>query len=333
MSQNQALPVRRADDALISCVIPAYNEAAHLADFLFDLRATLESFTVHYEIIVVNDGSADHTEEVMSSLLGESGLRYLSFSRNFGKEAALSAGIDKARGDAVILMDGDYQHPLSLLSQMVDLWRGGIDMVYGVIADRSNESRLKRWGTGLFYQLMESGAPITIPRNAGDFRLMDRKVVNALCQLPERNRFMKGLYAWVGFSSIALSFVPDERATGVSSFSYRSLSRLALAGVTAFTTLPLRIWSGIGVLISIIAILYAFWITADHLLFGVDVPGWTTLAAGLMFFSGIQLISIGVLGEYLGRVYDEVKKRPLYIIARDVDNGPANGILGDDSPA
>lgn len=333
MPHAQALPVRRADDALISCVIPAYNEAAHLADFLRDLRATLGSFAVHYEIIVVNDGSADKTEEVMASLLGETGLRYLSLSRNFGKEAALSAGIDKARGDAVILMDGDYQHPLSLLSEMVELWKSGIDMVYGVISDRSNESRLKRWGTGMFYHLMESGSPITIPRNAGDFRLMDRKVVNALRQLPERNRFMKGLYAWVGFSTIALPFVPADRATGVSSFSYRSLSRLAMAGVTAFTTLPLRIWSGIGVVISILALLYAFWIATDWLLFGSDVPGWTTLAAGLMFFSGIQLISIGVLGEYLGRVYDEVKKRPLYIIARDVDNGPANGIPGDDEHA
>lgn len=330
MSQTHALPVRRPDDALISCVIPAYNEAAHLADFLRDLRAMLESFTVHYEIIVVNDGSADRTEEVMAGLRHEPGLRYLSLSRNFGKEAALSAGIDKARGDAVILMDGDYQHPLALLPQMVELWKNGIDMVYGVISDRSGESRLKRWGTGMFYHLMESGAPITIPRNAGDFRLMDRKVVHALRQLPERNRFMKGLYAWVGFSSIAVPFVPAERATGVSSFSYRGLSRLALAGVTAFTTLPLRIWSAIGVAISIIALLYAFWIAIDTLLFGADVAGWATLAAGLMFFSGIQLISIGVLGEYLGRVYDEVKKRPLYVVAHDIDNGPANGKAGDE---
>ena len=199
-------------------------------------------------------------------------------------------------------------------------------MVYGVISDRSNESRLKRWGTGMFYYLMESGSPITIPRNAGDFRLMDKKVVDALRQLPERNRFMKGLYAWVGFSSIALPFVPADRATGVSSFNYRSLGRLAMAGVTAFTTLPLRIWSTAGFVISILAILYAFWIAGESLLFGNDVPGWSTLAAGLMFFSGVQLISIGVLGEYLGRVYDEVKKRPLYVVAHDINNGPATPV-------
>jgi len=248
-------------------------------------------------------------------------LHYISFSRNFGKEAALSAGIDAAKGDAVILLDGDYQHPLQLLSEMVRLWKNGIDMVYGVISDRSNESRLKRWGTGMFYHLMESGAPITIPRDAGDFRLMDRQVVNALRQLPERNRFMKGMYAWVGFSGIALPFVPNDRATGVSSFSYRSLSRLALAGVTAFTTLPLRIWGAVGVAVSIIAILYAFWIAGEALLVGNDVPGWSTLAAGLMFFSGVQLISIGVLGEYIGRIYDEVKNRPLYVVAHDIDSG------------
>ena len=209
---------------------------------------------------------------------------------------------------------------------MTRLWRDGIDMVYGVISDRSNESRLKRWGTGMFYYLMESGSPITIPRNAGDFRLMDKKVVDALRQLPERNRFMKGLYAWVGFSSIALPFVPADRATGVSSFNYRSLGRLAMAGVTAFTTLPLRIWSTAGFVISILAILYAFWIAGESLLFGNDVPGWSTLAAGLMFFSGVQLISIGVLGEYLGRVYDEVKKRPLYVVAHDINNGPATPV-------
>jgi glycosyltransferase involved in cell wall biosynthesis len=327
-----ALPKNRPTDALISCVIPAYNEAAHLADFLRDLKKTLATFATRYEIIVINDGSKDNTDEVMASLLGEGGLRYISFSRNFGKEAALSAGIDAAQGDAVILMDSDYQHPLELLPEMTRLWQSGIDMVYGVISDRSNESRLKRWGTGMFYQLMESGSPITIPRNAGDFRLMDKKVVNALRQLPERNRFMKGLYAWVGFSSIALPFVPADRATGVSSFNYRSLSRLALAGVTAFTTLPLRIWSAVGVVISIIAILYAFWIAGESILFGNDVPGWSTLAAGLMFFSGIQLISIGVLGEYVGRVYDEVKKRPLYVVAHDINNGPATTTDKDAPP-
>jgi glycosyltransferase involved in cell wall biosynthesis len=173
---------------------------------------------------------------------------------------------------------------------------------------------------------MEAGSSIRIPRNAGDFRLFDRKVADALRQLPERNRFMKGLYAWVGFKTIALPFVPAMRATGTSSFGLRSLGRLALAGMTAFTTLPLRIWSAIGMAISLISILYGIYIAVDSTLFGNDVPGWSTLSAGLMFFSGVQLISIGILGEYLGRVYDEVKRRPLYLLAHDVDNG----IAGED---
>jgi glycosyltransferase involved in cell wall biosynthesis len=318
-----AIPRHRPARACISCVVPAYNESAHLSAFLADLQRTLAAISASYEIIVVNDGSTDATEEAMLPHLSQPGIRYLSLARNFGKEAALTAGIEHARGDAVILMDSDYQHPLELLPEMVRLWRDGYDMVYGVIADRSDEHRFKRWGTGLFYGLMEIGSSIRIPRNAGDFRLLDRKVADALRQLPERNRFMKGLYAWVGFRSVALPFVPAARATGVSSFGFRSLSRLALAGVTAFTTLPLRIWSGIGVAISLVAILYGCYIAVESMLFGNDVPGWSTLAAGLMFFSGVQLVSIGILGEYLGHVYNEVKRRPLYLLAHDIDNGMA----------
>jgi polyisoprenyl-phosphate glycosyltransferase len=311
----------RPDPMRISCVVPAYNEGAHIADFLRDLQETLMPLSPHYEIIVVNDGSADNTEQEVARVAQQCGVRYLGLSRNFGKEAALSAGIDVAKGDAVILLDGDYQHPLALLPEMVQLWRSGYDMVYGVIADRGHESVLKRWGTGLFYKIMETDSAVTIPRNAGDFRLLDRRVVAALRQLPERNRFMKGLYAWVGFKSVALPFVPLERASGESSFSLRSLHKLALAGLTAFTTLPLRVWSGIGAAISLLAVLYAAIVAIDTVLFGNPTPGWATLTVGLMFFSGVQLFSIGILGEYLGRVYEEVKHRPLYMIADDLDHG------------
>jgi glycosyltransferase involved in cell wall biosynthesis len=323
MVAQSAIPSHRPAAPSISCVVPAYNEAAHLSAFLDDLRRTLAAISSTYEIIVVNDGSTDATEEAMRPHLSQPGIRYLGLARNFGKEAALTAGIEYARGDAVILMDADYQHPLELLPEMVRLWRDGYDMIYGVIADRSDERLAKRWGTGLFYSLMEAGSSIRIPRNAGDFRLFDRKVADALRKLPERNRFMKGLYAWVGFKTVALPFVPAARATGTSSFGLRSLGRLALAGVTAFTTLPLRIWSAIGVTISLISILYGCYIALDSLIFGNDVPGWSTLSAGLMFFSGVQLVSIGILGEYLGRVYDEVKRRPLYLLAHDIDNGMA----------
>ena len=305
----------------ISCVVPAFNEGKHIASFLTDLHATLARLSDRYEIIVVNDGSSDNTEEMVATVSTNCAVRYLGLSRNFGKEAALSAGIDHAKGEVVILLDGDYQHPLELLPEMLNLWKSGYDMVYGVIADRRHESLLKRWGTGLFYNLMERDSVIDIPRNAGDFRLMDRKVVDALRQLPERNRFMKGLYAWVGYKSVALPFVPLERASGESSFRLRGLGKLALAGITAFTTLPLRIWSGIGALISIASILYALYVMLETLIFGNPTPGWATLTVGLMFFSGVQLFSIGILGEYLGRVYEEVKMRPLYLIAQDLDHG------------
>lgn len=323
MTAPTALPKSRPALPLISCVIPAYNESAHLSAFLQDLQQTLKSLAIAYEIIVINDGSTDQTEQAMAPHLHEDGIRYLALSRNFGKEAALSAGIDHARGDAVILMDSDYQHPLELIPEMMRLWRGGYDMVYGVIANRSNESTLKRWGTGAFYRLMEIDAQFIIPRNAGDFRLMDRRVVDALRHLPERNRFMKGLYAWVGFKSVALPFVPNERKSGVSHFNMRKLSRLALAGITAFTTLPLRIWSAFGAIISIVALIYGLWIAVESTFIGNAVPGWSTLAVGLMLFSGIQLISIGILGEYIGRIYDEVKQRPLYLVEHDIDNCPA----------
>lgn len=324
MTESTVVPKNRPDQAYISCVIPAYNEATHLSAFIGDLKQTLETLAASYEIIVINDGSTDNTDEVMQPHLVGQGVRYIAFSRNFGKEAALSAGISYARGDAVLLIDADYQHPLRLVPEMVQLWRSGYDMVYGIIADRSHESRLKRWGTDLFYQLMKSGSRLNIPRNAGDFRLMDRRVVDALCQLPERNRFMKGLYAWVGYKSIALPFQPLDRASGVSYYSLGNLGQLALTGMTAFTTLPLRVWSGIGAAISVAAILYAIWVATSTLLFGNSVPGWTTLTVGLLFFSGVQLFSIGILGEYVGRIYEEVKRRPHYLVDQDVDTGPIN---------
>jgi glycosyltransferase involved in cell wall biosynthesis len=311
----------RSGPLRLSCVVPAYNEGAHLAGFLRDLAATLAAITPQFEIIVVNDGSADDTEQQVNAVAEECGVRYLGLSRNFGKEAALTAGIDCAAGDAVILLDADYQHPLALLPEMVALWRAGYDMVYGVIADRRHESRLKRWGVRLFYRVLESDTAVSIPRNAGDFRLLDRRVVTALRQLPERNRFMKGLYAWVGFKSVALPFLPCDRASGHSRYTFRSLQELALSGLTAFTTLPLRVWSAIGASISLLALIYAVWVAVSTLLFGNPTPGWTTLTVGLMFFSGVQLFSIGILGEYLGRVYEEVKRRPMYLVADDCDHG------------
>ena len=312
----QRLPLR------LSCVVPAYNEAANLDRFLRALTRVVRTITPDFEIVVVNDGSQDETEQVALRLAGELPMRYVALSRNFGKEAALSAGIDCARGNAVVLIDADFQHPLELLPQMYKLWLSGYDMVYGVIADRGAQSGARRMGIGLFYKLLIAGNRVQVPPNAGDYRWMDRKVVDALRDLPERNRFMKGLYAWVGFRTVALPFVPAPRAAGESSFDLRRLGSLALLGLTSFTTLPLRLLSLLGCGIAVLAIAYGLWIAVRTLLFGGDLEGWPTLAVAIMLFSGVQLMSIGVLGEYIGKIYEEVKHRPPYIVARDEDYSP-----------
>ncbi|MEO8311887.1 MAG: glycosyltransferase family 2 protein, partial [Caldimonas sp.] len=292
----------------ISCILPALNEGASLHALLAELSKELRRHFERWEIIVVNDGSSDDTELKVAPWLKGRGVRYVSLSRNFGKEAALTAGLDRARGDLVLLMDADLQHPPALVAQMLRAWREGADMVYTVRATRGDESFLKKLGTRVFYRVVNAGSAVPIPANAGDFRLLDRSVVEALKSLPERNRFMKGLYAWVGFRSVAVAYEPNERFAGDTSFSMRGLSRLAITGVTAFTNAPLRLWSAIGAAIAIGALLAGLWIIVEHYTFGADVPGWATLAVSALFFSGVQLLSIGILGEYVGRIFDEVKQ-------------------------
>ena len=310
----------------LSCVVPAHNEEANLERFVHALVQTVHALTADFEIIVVNDGSRDATHDVAMALIGQRlPLRYLALSRNFGKESALSAGIDHARGNAVLLIDSDFQHPLALVPEMHALWCSGYDMVYGAIVDRAAESGPKRVGTRIFYRLLNASSQVKVPPNAGDFRWLDRKVVDALQLLPERHRFMKGLYAWVGFKTAALPFVPQDRAGGVSSFNLRRLSSLALLGLTSFTSFPLRVWSVVGSLVALLALVYGGWIVLETWLFGIELAGWPTLAVSIMLFSGVQLMSIGILGEYIGRIYDEVKRRPSYLVARDDDHSPWSG--------
>ncbi|MEO8080052.1 MAG: glycosyltransferase family 2 protein [Caldimonas sp.] len=319
---SAAVPAARPEDASISCVIPAYNEAGTLPILLDELSRALQERFARVEIILVNDGSSDATEAALAPWLDRDGFRYVALSRNFGKEAALTAGIDRARGDAVLLIDADLQHPPTLIGEMVDAWRAGADMVYTVRSSRVDETWMKRLGSRVFYRLVNAGAPFRIPADAGDFRLLDRRVVDALKTLPERNRFMKGLYAWVGFRSAAVVYTPEERFSGESSFSMRRLSRLALTGVTAFTNFPLRLWSGLGAVIALCALCGGLWIVIEYFTTGNSVPGWATLAVSTMFFAGVQLLSIGILGEYVGRIFDEVKQRPVYIVRQDTDAGP-----------
>ena len=317
----EAASARPADPS-ISCVLPAFNEAETLPTLLERLSDALAGRFARWEIIVIDDGSSDATAAALAPWLGRPGIRYVALSRNFGKEAALTAGIDRARGDVVLLMDADLQHPPDLIASMVDTWRGGADMVYTVRASRSDESWLKKVGTRVFYRLVNAGSTFRIPEDAGDFRLLDRRVVEALKILPERNRFMKGLYAWVGFASAAVAYTPEERFAGASSFSMRRLSRLALTGLTAFTNFPLRLWSGLGAVIAVCALGGGLWIVVEHYTTGSDVPGWATLAVSTMFFAGVQLLSIGILGEYVGRIFDEVKQRPVYIVRQETGAPP-----------
>ena len=305
----------------ISCVVPAYNEAANLGPLLEGLTALLAELTEEWEVIVIDDGSGDATPAAMVPWLTRPGVRYVRLSRNFGKEAALTAGIDRATGEVVVLMDADLQHPASLVPDMVAAWREGADMVCAARASRADESWPKRIGTAIFYALVNRNAAVPIPVDAGDFRLMDRRVVDALKSLPERNRFMKGLYAWVGFHNVIIPYVPAERHAGVSTFSMKRLARLAFTGVTAFTNAPLRLWSALGVVIALGAIGFAAWIVGDHFIYGNDVPGWATLVTGMAFFSGVQLLSIGILGEYVGRIFDEVKQRPVYVVGSEAGRG------------
>jgi glycosyltransferase involved in cell wall biosynthesis len=305
----------------ISCVVPAFNEASNLGLLLTGLTAQLSQLTDRWEVIVVDDGSRDATPAAVAPWLSRPGVRFVRLSRNFGKEAALTAGIDRAAGDVVLLIDADLQHPPSLVPQMLDAWRKGADMVCAARSSRADEGWLKRLGTSLFYRLVNRGAAVPIPAGAGDFRLMDRRVVDALRALPERNRFMKGLYAWVGFRTEIIPYLPAERHAGKSSFSLRKLARLAFTGVTAFSNAPLRLWSGVGVVIALFALAYGTYIVFEHFVFGTDVPGWATLVCGMMFFSGVQLISIGVLGEYVGRIFDEVKQRPVYLVGSEAGRG------------
>ncbi|MGE5450574.1 MAG: glycosyltransferase family 2 protein [Acidobacteriota bacterium] len=313
--------VPRTELPTLSCVIPCYNEAANLRLLLPLLAEQLAQCSRQWEVILVNDGSRDDTSEVLAQWAGRPGFRAIEFSRNFGKEAALTAGLDASVGEVVVLMDADMQHPPRLVAEMVQHWQGGADVVYALRANRDDESLFKQWGTRAFYRLINAKSRFRVPPDAGDFRLMDRSVVNALQALPERNRFMKGLYAWVGFKSMAIPYEPAERASGVTNYSALRLLAFSIDGLTAFTTWPLRFASIVGLVLAVIAFGYGAFVIEDYLLHGNEVSGWTTIIVCLLFFVGIQLISLGILGEYVARIFEEVKNRPVYVVRRALGQG------------
>ena len=302
----------------VSIVIPCFNEEGALAALFERLDrfiAATPSFA--FEIVCVNDGSTDGTlERLIEMRHGRVDLVIVDLSRNFGKEAALSAGLSTARGDAVVPMDADLQHPPELIGEMLALWERGFEVVVAKRTDRSSESMSKRLGARAFYKFHNAVSEVAIPVDVGDFRLMDRVVVDVLNALPENRRFMKGLFAWVGFRTASVPYSPVARTRGTTTFHGWQLWNLALEAITSFSLVPLRVWSYVGALVAFVSLGYAAWIVTRTLFFGIDVPGYASIIVAVLFLGGLQLIGIGIIGEYLGRNYLESKRRPAFVIRK-----------------
>lgn len=303
-----------AQRKLLSVVVPAFNEEAVLAEFHRRVSALFDRLPQYRcEMVFVNDGSRDGTQALIDGLCrSDPRVAGVQLSRNFGKEIAITAGLDHAQGDAVAVIDADLQDPPELLTEMLRLWEAGHDMVYARRRHRDGESWLKKATAHAFYRLMNRVSRIDMPADTGDFRLMSRRAVDAVLTLREQHRFMKGLFAWVGFRAVAVEYDRDPRAAGSTKFNYWRLWNLALEGITSFTIAPLKLASYMGLTTAALAFLYGLWIIVKTLVFGEVVQGFPTLMVTVLFLGGVQLFFTGVLGEYLGRVFDESKGRPLY---------------------
>ncbi|WP_081836014.1 glycosyltransferase family 2 protein [Thiomicrospira pelophila] len=320
-SQGRGVVLSNLDQDLdsrvdLSIVVPCYNEEAVIPIFLTTIEPILKSLDLSYELVFVNDGSRDNTLGVLQQAkLDYPQIRIINFSRNFGKEAALSAGIDFADGKALIPMDVDLQDPPELIPEMVRIWReDGIDVVLAKRTDRSKDSFFKRWSANFFYRLNNKISVNRIPENVGDFRLVSRRCVEAIKLMGETQRFMKGIFAWVGFKTHTIEYQRDERQAGQTSFNAWKLWNLALEGITSFSTAPLRVWLYVGLVAWCLSIFYGSWIILRTLIYGVDLPGYASMFTAILFLGSTQLIVLGVIGEYIGRIYLESKGRPLYIV-------------------
>ncbi|MFN8674370.1 MAG: glycosyltransferase family 2 protein [Candidatus Sericytochromatia bacterium] len=301
----------------ISIVAPAYNEYENLNFFYQRMKVVLEKITENWEIVFVNDGSKDNTLQEMIRLNSiDNRVKIVDFSRNFGKEVALTAGLDYAIGQVIIPIDTDLQDPPELIYDMIELWKKGNDVVYATRTKREGETWIKKATAYLFYDFINKMTKITIPRNTGDYRLMDRKVLDSLKELKETHRFMKGLFSWVGYKQVSLPYVREPRYAGVTKFNYWKLWNFAIEGITSFSIAPLQFATYLGFLVFAFSFLYAVIIIIKTAIFGSDVKGYPSLMVTMLFMGGVQLITIGVIGEYVGRIYNEVKQRPLYIVNR-----------------
>ena len=303
------------EEALISIIAPMYNEEAAIDIFFAEMRKFLAECPYQYEIVCVNDGSKDNTLDILKKYAEEDNrIKVVSFSRNFGKERALYAGLKYSSGDAVIPIDVDLQNPPMTIKTFLAKWEEGYDIVYGVRENRKNEGRLRRFLSKKLYEFYNLISEQKAPYNAADFRLMDRKVVNAVLRIREKHLFMKGIFNWVGYKSCPVLYNHADRAAGNSKFNFWKLWNLALDGITGSSTLPLRVWTYLGGGIAFVSFVIALFFLIKTILWGDPVQGFPTLVILLLFFGGIQLIALGIMGEYIGRIMIEVKNRPLYIV-------------------
>lgn len=307
----------------LSIIVPCYNESEVVENFFSAMvgnNGILNNLGLNCELVFINDGSKDNTLELLKaqkeiySNKSNLDIKIVNLSRNFGKEAAMSAGFSVASGEAIVPMDADLQDPPELIAKFVELWRQGYDVVLAKRNDRQEDSFAKRFSSSLFYKLNNKISDVKLPDNVGDFRLFTRKVLNAINSLPENQRFMKGIFAWVGFRSITVEYKRPQRIAGSSKFNGWKLWNFALQGITGFGTLPLRIWTYIGFIVSFLAFIYASFLILRTLIMGIDLPGYASLVVIILFLGGLQLMGVGILGEYVGRIYMESKRRPPFII-------------------
>lgn len=312
INTNEPVPI---EQNILTVIVPVHNEEETLPIFHKKLSNVLDTLDCQTEILYVNDGSTDSSALLINGWQQqEPRIGILELSRNFGKEAAMSAGLNHCNSDAVIIIDSDLQDPPEVIPQLVAKWQQGFEVVYATRTQRDGESWLRKYITHLFYRLLHKTASVDIPEDTGDFRLLSRRAVDALKQLNEQHRFMKGLFSWVGFSQTGVPYRRDPRFAGKSKWNYWSLWNFALEGITSFTTMPLKIATYIGLATAGTAFLFGLYIVFDTLLYGNPIPGYPSLMVVVLFLGGSQLVAIGVLGEYLGRMFDEVKGRPLYLV-------------------
>jgi glycosyltransferase involved in cell wall biosynthesis len=299
----------------LSCIIPAYNESSHIFYFIDELCTELKKISNDFEVIIINDGSQDNTSNVIfDNYRNNLNIKYIEFTRNFGKEAAITAGLNNVKGDLCFIMDADFQHPFLYLHKMINIFNQGYDMVYCYVSNRDHDSYLFGKLKEIFYKYIFSPDKIVIPHNAGDFRLLSRDVIDCINSMNEKNRYMKGIYSWVGFKSIGIEYVPNDRKSGQSNFSFPKLFGLALEGITSFSIKPLIIATILGLIICFLSFLYALYIIFDTIFLGNPTSGWPSLIVSLMFFSGLNLFFMGLIGIYIGKIFTESKNRPIYLI-------------------